>query len=326
MGYKPRSELITSMPLGYQVRDFIESVHDNIVRVTAKGAKGDGVTDDTAAFQAAAEEAGQNGTIIVPIGDFRLSGAVELQNGASLIGCGPASRITWTTALDRGITNADRTNGNSNIYIGHLRLDGADLCNDPIELVKCTDCIIDHIWATQGNHDGIELQECIQCIVANSIAHDSNTFNGFEFDSCTDCTLANCIAYNNIFGVEIDGTSDGCLITGGIVRDNTTRGVSFSANTANNVLMGTHLKDNTSDVVDGGTDNSVLWSRGSNLHIANSNYKAGYLFQPCPASAVTDGNISPNRFAVHLDEAGNELTFRVKYSDSSLKTGTVSLS
>lgn len=274
---------------------------------------------------ALADRATPDSVIELPFGSFDVSRSIELPDNAILAGKGSGTVLTFTESMDLGITNRDRTNGNTGIRISNLRLDGADLCNDPIELVKCTDSIIDNIWVKQGNHDGIELQSCTRCIVSNCIAHDSNTFNGIELDSCNDCTVTDCIAYNNVTGIEIDGTSDGCLVYGGLVRDSSSRGVSFSTNTTNNVMMGTHLSGNTTNVVDGGTDNSILWSRGSNLHIQNANFKGDYVFLPCPASAVADSNISPNRVSFWLNEGENALTFRVKLSDNSLKTGTVAL-
>lgn len=303
--------------------DLIDSLHHGVVPVTSEGAHPD-LADNKDAFQRAANRLGDNGTLLVPPGLFKLSAFPKLPSNSSLVGFGPPSRITFTEAIDIGITNDDHTNGNSNIFISGLNLDGSDLCNDPIELNNATDCIIDHVWVTQGNHDGIELQSCTRCIVSECIAHDSKTFNGIELDSCTDCTIADCIVYDNINGFEIDGTSNRCHIQGGTVRNNSGRGVSFNENTTNCSMWGTHPTGNGTDVVDGGTDNAVAWSPGSNLHIANSNYKAGYLFQPCPNSAVADSNISPNRFSVWLD--GNDLTFRIKKSDSSLVTATLTAS
>ncbi len=51
------------------------------------GAKGDGVTDDRAAVQAAVDAAaGASGTVSVPAGTYRLGGGISLRNGTSLVG------------------------------------------------------------------------------------------------------------------------------------------------------------------------------------------------------------------------------------------------
>jgi len=51
------------------------------------GAKGDGKTDNTAAFQAAIEKAGETGgTVLVPAGQFRFDGVLTLASGVTLKG------------------------------------------------------------------------------------------------------------------------------------------------------------------------------------------------------------------------------------------------
>ena len=53
---------------------------------------------------------------------------------------------------------------------------------------------------------------------------------------------------------------------------------------------------------------------------------AGRLFQKTPASAPTDGDLMAGSITAYLNEAGNTLTFRVKYADgTTLKSGTVAL-
>ncbi len=52
----------------------------------------------------------------------------------------------------------------------------------------------------------------------------------------------------------------------------------------------------------------------------------GRLYCHLAGTAVTDGNMNASSFSVWLNEAGNTLTFRVKYADgTTLKTGTVAL-
>jgi hypothetical protein len=48
-------------------------------------------------------------------------------------------------------------------------------------------------------------------------------------------------------------------------------------------------------------------------------------FIGAPASAPTDADLNNEQVTMYLNEAGNLLTFRVRYSDGTLKTGTVAL-
>lgn len=52
---------------------------------------------------------------------------------------------------------------------------------------------------------------------------------------------------------------------------------------------------------------------------------SGRSYLAVPASAPTDGDIANGAFSAYLDEAGNLLKFRVRYSDSTLKTGSIAL-
>lgn len=49
------------------------------------------------------------------------------------------------------------------------------------------------------------------------------------------------------------------------------------------------------------------------------------LFYGVPNSAPTDGDLGNSMVTAYLDQAGNALKFRVRYSDATLKTGSVAL-
>ncbi|MDB4907222.1 MAG: hypothetical protein JWO05_2006 [Gemmatimonadetes bacterium] len=56
------------------------------------------------------------------------------------------------------------------------------------------------------------------------------------------------------------------------------------------------------------------------------NYLAGRTFQGAPASAPSDSELSASQLSFHVDESGNNLLVRVKYSNgTTLKTGTIAL-
>ena len=103
-----------------------ENRFDNVTErnVMDFGAKGDGVTDDTQAFHDAMADGGY--VVTVPAGVFRTSGLFVPSN-TMLVGAG--KKRTVIKLLDETpvghsvLTNSDYTNGNENIYVGHLTLD-----------------------------------------------------------------------------------------------------------------------------------------------------------------------------------------------------------
>lgn len=266
MAYKTPTELKAlfeggDVPTQQDFADLIDSTHEEIVSVKSFGATGNGTTDDTTAIQnAVAAVNATGGTVYLPAGTYKVTALIELASNVRFVGAGASTLINFEAVFDIGITNNDHTNGNSNIFIGNLRLDGKDQVNDPIELNNASDCIIENIWVTQGNHDGIELQSCTHCIISKCIANNSNTFGGIELDSCTRCIIADCIVYDNAaVGFEIDGTSVDCIISGGIAQNNGTDGVAMNINTQRCAALNVVARNNGDKAYDDfGTNNVCL--------------------------------------------------------------------
>jgi len=75
---------------------------DSKVSVLDFGAKGDGKTDDTVAFQAALDKAGETGEVVsIPAGQYRLNGTLSISEGVTLEG---VWRGPHTSQLDKGST------------------------------------------------------------------------------------------------------------------------------------------------------------------------------------------------------------------------------
>lgn len=49
------------------------------------------------------------------------------------------------------------------------------------------------------------------------------------------------------------------------------------------------------------------------------------VFIRAQSAAPTDADIDNNEVVLHIDEVGNTLSVRLRYSDGTLKTGTVAL-
>jgi parallel beta-helix repeat protein len=88
------------------------------------GAKADGVTDDTAACNAAAAKAQSvGGTLVIPRGTFAISGFIVIRNGVrQVLGQGGTIRCV-NTGKDAGVLLAGRTSGQKD-NVKHCRVQG----------------------------------------------------------------------------------------------------------------------------------------------------------------------------------------------------------
>jgi len=119
------SNLITNNPAGQAIGNFVLSNDgvnlkwkaNTVLDVTNYGAKGDGITDDTAAIQSAIDAAINGGTIFLPRGVYMVTGLVIRNKGTNILGDGRwASRIVRLSGTSPIITMSG-----SGTKIGHLR-------------------------------------------------------------------------------------------------------------------------------------------------------------------------------------------------------------
>jgi hypothetical protein len=90
----------------------VQSKLQESVSVLDFGAKGDGVTDDTAAIQSAANAVGYGGKLYLPKGIYFVSSTITLRGATKLYGDGPNSTIIYRTG-DYGNTVVCGTSVNS---------------------------------------------------------------------------------------------------------------------------------------------------------------------------------------------------------------------
>ncbi|MFC0219133.1 glycosyl hydrolase family 28-related protein [Pseudochelatococcus lubricantis] len=274
------------------------------------GAKGDGVTDDSAAIQAAidAAHAAGGGTVIIPAGIYIVSGdhsnpsagAVEVRSNVSLVGAGMGE-----TVLKLADNFNDRINGilrtpvnesAENILIKDLTIDGNRANNlghqaGIITGVKTNadgrvhqNIVIDSVEAMNCTAYGINPHEITyNLIVRNSVSH-GNHLDGFVADYVEGGLYENNISYgNDRHGFNATTSSNDVLFLNNISYGN---GLGATGGTGIVIQRG--------DVFDGAPD--IVWP--TNITIQGGEYygnsREGVLIKLSDDVTVTGVNIHDN--------------------------------
>ncbi len=194
-----------------------------VFNVSDYGAKGDGVTDDREAIQAAidaAYEAG-GGTVYLPAGEYRVSGVEEASDGCLMLkdnvylqGAGMGETvIKLVDGWDQKVTGIVRSaygEETSNFGMSDLTLDG-NRDNIPAG-VKVDGWFNGYIPGQDGADRDVTLErveiremsgygfdpheQTINLTIRDSVAHD-NGLDGFVADYQIDGLFENNVAYNN---------------------------------------------------------------------------------------------------------------------------------
>ncbi|RRV10121.1 mannuronan epimerase [Pseudomonas sp. v388] len=192
-----------------------------IFNVKNFGAKGDGVTDDTAAIQQAidAAAAAGGGQVYVPPGTYIVSGGEEPSDGCLMLksnvymygdGMG-VSNIKVADGSDTKITGIIRSAYGEETHdfgLSNLTLDG----NRDNTTGKIDGWFNGYIPGQEGYDsnvtlDGVEIKDCsgygfdpheqtVNMVIKNSVSH-GNGLDGFVADFLSDSSFENNIAYDN---------------------------------------------------------------------------------------------------------------------------------
>lgn len=192
-----------------------------IFNVLDFGAKGDGVTDDTAAIQQAidAAAAAGGGQVYVPPGTFIVSGGEEPSDGCLMLksnvymygdGMG-VSNIKVADGSDTKITGIIRSAYGEETHdfgLSNLTLDG----NRDNTTGKIDGWFNGYIPGKEGYDsnvtlDGVEIKDCsgygfdpheqtVNMVIKNSVSH-GNGLDGFVADFLSDSIFENNVAYDN---------------------------------------------------------------------------------------------------------------------------------
>jgi hypothetical protein len=239
------------------------------------GAVGDGVADDTAAFQAAVDALpATGGCVFVPSGTYLLASTVLIdKNDVAIIGQGRSSVILKDSAdyslinvgSVAGTTEGNRIRGFS--CIG-LKFDGADISD------------------TSDNYPVLYCQYVEEALVANNTFVDCNHPLRFGWGDAS-WALANrrarrSIAANNFiengryFGIEMFGT-DSCLCSGNVIAG--------GASSTSIPCVGIRVVESITTTV----SNNVITANGRGIGASSTNAQDGVVIRGNTVRGTTSG-------------------------------------
>ncbi|MCP1445554.1 parallel beta-helix repeat protein [Pseudomonas sp. GGS8] len=221
-----------------------------IFNVQNFGAKGDGITDDTAAIQRAidAAAAAGGGQVYVPTGTYIVSGGVEPSDGCLMLksnvylygdGMG-ASTVKVADGSDTKITGVIRSAYGEETHdfgVSNLTIDG----NRDNTTGKIDGWFNGYIPGQAGYDsnvtlDSVEIKDCsgygfdpheqtVNMVIKNSVSH-GNGLDGFVADFLSNSTFENNIAYDNDrHGFNVVTSTHDFTMTNNIAYDNGGNGI-----------------------------------------------------------------------------------------------------
>lgn len=183
------------------------------VRDSRFGARGNGVTDDTKAIQAAVNTAP---VVHIPAGTYIVSDSIMLPAGCRIMGVGTASVLRKRDErVGRVLVNGP--DASTGIVIERLTIDGARCGNayvggtDGLFLTRCTGAIVREVTVRNCLNDGIIIEYGIGNSVTRCVAQD-NAKDGIYSSGGRDITIAdNRTAGNLVAGIAVAATAGGLV-------------------------------------------------------------------------------------------------------------------
>lgn len=225
--------------LGYQPRLLSDKMQDFPISAKDYGAKGDGVTDDTAALQNAIN-ASVGKSLYIPSGKYKISSPLVMNNaqgGYNIFGdpwtYSVASDVTGGTWIFNSSTtgkDAVQINGAQNgaAYMKWLSVTGTSTSGRGIWVNNSYNCVLEDMWVSGHGTNGIHMtnafgSKIVRCNVGNCRQNGillAGQANGIVIRDCllytNDQSLggyAN-ITINGSGGNSLSPTIDGCINEG----------------------------------------------------------------------------------------------------------------
>ncbi len=287
------------------------------------GAKGDGVTNDTAAVQAAldAAHAAGGGTVYAPTGTYIVTGHTEPSDGALLIysnttfygdGMG-LTNIKVADGWNMKMTGVVRTPFNvesTNVNVNNLTIDGnRDNISPSVKIDgwfngvypdhpgQCSNITLDRMEIKNCSGYGFDPHEqTVNLSITNSVAH-GNHLDGFVADYIIGGVYSNNVAYNNDrHGFNVCTSSKDITISNNVSYDNGANGIMVQRG-SENIAWPKNISIHDNEVY-GNTLEGVLVKLANYTDVYNNlihhNGKAGVRLYGTDHDNVHDNHIYSN--------------------------------
>lgn len=208
--------------------------------VSDMGATGDGVTDDTAAVQAAISAAV---SIRFPAGTYLLSAPIKVPSNRRLFGDGNKSVLKKDTRHVGRVIQNDNVTGNHNIVIEHLSIDGGATIDsfrpleDGIYLTKCQGCSIRFVSVSRCQNDGIIIEYGDENIVENCLVYRNAKIGIYLSGTSVAHVSRNVCIENNVGGIAVAATKNASILEN-VCNQNKLYGIVCGRDAFNCLVMG----------------------------------------------------------------------------------------
>lgn len=278
-----------------------------VYNAKAFGAVGDGVTDDRAAVQAALNAAGQTGETVFPAGTYSLGAAIPgssisaltLGDHARIRGIGRVVlqvRAGHNTAI---FANADQVNGNTDIVIRDIEIDG-NKTNQ----------------ANQTLTVGILFTKVTAGRLLNVSVHDCRS-HGVYADTCTDLSVvASDFNDNGVVGVNarnglyVYGPGDLATIGACVAHGNSSSGLA-SRETTRVIVSDCRVYNNQDGNISVNGDFSIIRGCVATGSVNYDGITVGHTTAPesyAPHCTVSGNYCADNaRYGIYLQAASNSI-------------------
>lgn len=268
------------------------------------GASGDGVTDDTAAIQAAATSLTSGGTLILPTGSYLVSSAITLPDNVNIIGELAGSIITCASmsggafasivagansiieklkfsGVDEDVTGASaiRINGKDGVIINDCIITGF---GDPIYITDADDFVVKNNKITDFHRWGIQFAKATNGVISNNIVKNSTLYDGIKGNG-------------NIYGDASFYESSNIIISENVCTGHNRDGIDMASDFANITISNNTCTGNTLNGIEIKLITGGSTATRANIvsNIVNSNGSTGIRIDDITSSKIS-GNIIDN--------------------------------